>query len=421
MHLHVYLKKHTDLKQKKWKAKKPPYYEETRCIQIYKSSEKGQNANKKADTSCQKNQCLCAHWIWSGVTAYAAGWFMLDYCIKLAMSKIYSLHSSSSVANILCLTWRTPRPLGSRGNKKGLWSFFNSFLSRFHWYWTYRIPSICLASFLVATKGFPQLQRYFLGVNCLFYLTWPPPNCPAGFCYLPACHSSTSPTCPSSRGEQPVGSTGSCGSLSGSVPQTAELTWGGSLSCPGSSETSRQCRWIPVHKGRCGRAAFTGGVGTSVTLPQFTQLQGTAHGSPLLYLLVHPPGRSPGQYRSCVWRAHLAHPLCLWGWSSTQQANLAYKPDPWKNHRHTQGVQVTTVELCYRGSTNKTSNSSVTYTIINQSRIQSRKNSNVTESKKSLSSSPTTDLIRGKTIVMIIKVSTEHPQCSTRQLRAPCT
>lgn len=139
-------------------------------------------------TPLAKNQYVCAHWIQSGMAAYAAGWFMLDYCIKLAMPKRYFLPSSSSVANILCLTWRTPRPLGSTGNKKGLWSFFNSFLPRFHWYWTYRIPSICLASFLLATKGFPQPQYYFLEVNCLFYLTQLLPNCPAGFCYLPACH-----------------------------------------------------------------------------------------------------------------------------------------------------------------------------------------------------------------------------------------
>lgn len=102
------------------------------------------------------------HWMWSGVSTYAAGWFMLDYWIKLALPKIYFLHSSSSVANILCLTWRTPRPLGSRVNKKGLWSFFNSFLPRFHWYWTYRIPFISLASFLLATKRFPQSQYIFL-------------------------------------------------------------------------------------------------------------------------------------------------------------------------------------------------------------------------------------------------------------------
>lgn len=145
-------------------------------------------------TPLAKNQSVCTHWIWSGAVAYAAGWFILDYCIKLAMSERYSLPSSSSVANILCLSWRTPRPLGSRGNKKGLWSFYNSFLPKFHWYWTYRIPSICLASFLLATKGFPQPQYYFTDiVNYLFYLSWLSPNCPAAFCYLPVCHKSHLP------------------------------------------------------------------------------------------------------------------------------------------------------------------------------------------------------------------------------------
>lgn len=109
------------------------------------------------------------------------------------MPKRYFLCSSSSAANILCLTWRTPRPLGSGGNKKGLWSLFNSFLPRFHWHWTYRIPSICLASFLQETEGFSQPQYYVLEVNCLFYLTWLPPSCPAGVCI---CQPAPSPQVP---------------------------------------------------------------------------------------------------------------------------------------------------------------------------------------------------------------------------------
>lgn len=59
-HLHEYFKKknHTDLNQKKKLKGKNSYYEELRCIQTYKSSEKGWNANKKADTTCQKSMCV---------------------------------------------------------------------------------------------------------------------------------------------------------------------------------------------------------------------------------------------------------------------------------------------------------------------------------------------------------------------------
>lgn len=246
-HLHAYVKNHTDLNQKKMKRKKTLIMNSSDVFRSINPLRMDGMLTRKL-TPLAKNQCVCTHWIWSGVDAYAAGWFILDYCIKLAMSKRYSLPSSSSVANILCLSWRTPRPLGSRGNKKGLWSFFNSFLPKFHWYWTYRIPSICLASFLLATKGFLQPQHYFTDiVNYLFYLSWLPPNCPAAFCYLPACHKSTSPTCPESGVEQPFGSTGSHGRLSGSAPQTAQLTWGSPLSCSESCEKDSHCRWIPVH------------------------------------------------------------------------------------------------------------------------------------------------------------------------------
>lgn len=57
-HLHAYFQKHTYVNQKKNEREEKTYYEDLRCIQIYKSSEKGQNANEDADTTCQKSMCV---------------------------------------------------------------------------------------------------------------------------------------------------------------------------------------------------------------------------------------------------------------------------------------------------------------------------------------------------------------------------
>lgn len=57
-HLHVYLKKTHRFEPEKNEREEKTYYEELRCIQIYKSSERGQNANEEADTTCQKSMCV---------------------------------------------------------------------------------------------------------------------------------------------------------------------------------------------------------------------------------------------------------------------------------------------------------------------------------------------------------------------------
>lgn len=107
-------------------------------------------------------------------------------------------------------------------------------------------------------------------------------------------------------------------------------------------------------------------------------------------------------------RAHFTHPeltrlvICTTG-------KPGFQASPLKAHRHTQGVQLTLVKP-HQQVRNRMSLSSVTYIITNQSRSQRRKTSNSTiRGKKSPSTSYTTGQIHEKNVVMISKVSTEHP------------
>lgn len=66
------------------------YYVELRCIQIYKSSEKGQNANEKADTTCQKSMCVCT-----------LGMFRSAQCVCCRLVHARFLHKISNAKEIL--------------------------------------------------------------------------------------------------------------------------------------------------------------------------------------------------------------------------------------------------------------------------------------------------------------------------------